>query len=88
MEELKIGVKISRVFGIYEDTYGPGGEATLNIYYLCKIRHGKITPQTEIAEAKWFDVNELPPNLAFGHVKLVLTDWWYMKMRSPIKNHQ
>jgi ADP-ribose pyrophosphatase YjhB (NUDIX family) len=72
VEELKVGIKIVRVLGIYPDTYGPGGEATLNIYYQCKILDGVITPQKEIAEARWFVINDLPAQLAFGHVKLVL----------------
>ncbi|MCG3118520.1 MAG: NADH pyrophosphatase [bacterium] len=71
-EELTVGVKIIRVLGIYPDTYGPGGEATLNIYYYCKILPGNIVPQIEIAEAEWFAINALPAPLAFGHVKLVL----------------
>jgi len=74
-EELTIGVKAIHVLGIYPDTYGPGDDATLNIYYSCKISNGKITPQAEIAKAQWFDINSLPPELAFGHVKLVLGDW-------------
>lgn len=71
-EELQVGVKIIRVLGIYPDTYGPGGEATLNIYYHCKISRGDISPQNEIAEAGWFAISTLPAPLAFGHVKLVL----------------
>ncbi|MGH7597526.1 MAG: NUDIX hydrolase [bacterium] len=74
-EELQIDVKIIRVLGIYPDTYGPAGDATLNIYYLCKISRGEITPnQFEIAAAKWVDPDELPPQLAFGHVELVVSD--------------
>jgi len=74
-EELQIGVKIIRVLGIYPDTYGPGGDATLNIYYLCKISRGEIAPnQIEIAAANWFDLDELPSKLAFGHVELVVSD--------------
>lgn len=74
-EELQLGVKIIRVLGIYPDTYGPGGDTTLNIYYLCKIFRGEITPnQIEIAAAKWFDLDELPSKLAFGHVGLALND--------------
>jgi len=75
-EELKIGVKIGRIVGIYPDFYGPDGDATLNIYYLCKIANGEITPRPyEIAEAKWFSPNALPAKLAFGHVQLVLDEW-------------
>ncbi|MGH7451214.1 MAG: NUDIX hydrolase [bacterium] len=83
-EELQIGVKIIRVLGIYPDTYGPEGDATLNIYYLCKISRGEITPnQIEIAAAKWFDLDELPLKLAFGHVELVMEDWKKWHDRKP-----
>ncbi len=75
-EELKISIKILRVLGIYPDTYGPGGVATLNIYYLCKISRGVISPnQTEVAAARWFAPEKLPSKLAFGHVELVMKDW-------------
>jgi ADP-ribose pyrophosphatase YjhB (NUDIX family) len=74
-EELKIDVKIVRALGIYPDTYGPGGVATLNIYYLCKILTGEISPnQAEVAAARWFSPDKLPSKLAFGHVKRVLNN--------------
>jgi ADP-ribose pyrophosphatase YjhB (NUDIX family) len=74
-EELKIDIKIRRTLGIYPDTYGAGGVATLNIYYLCRIALGKISPnQNEIAAAQWFDLEELPSQLAFEHVELVVSD--------------
>lgn len=74
-EELKIGVKITRLLGIYPDQYGIGGEATLNIYYLCEMSNGVVRPQEEVVDADWFAVDALPPNLAFMHVALVLEDW-------------
>jgi ADP-ribose pyrophosphatase YjhB (NUDIX family) len=74
-EELKISVDIIDFLGIYPDSYGPEGDATLNIYYLCKIANGTIDPQAEVAEVRWFVLNELPPNLAFGHVKSVLNEY-------------
>lgn len=80
-EELKISVEIIDFLGIYPDTYGPEGDATLNIYYLCKIINGTIDPQAEVAEAKWFVLNDLPPDLAFGHVKLVLDE--YLALNRP-----
>ncbi|MCI0696007.1 NUDIX hydrolase [candidate division KSB1 bacterium] len=85
MEELSIDISVIRLLGIYPDSYGPKGDATLNIYYLCKVSHGEITPQTEIAEAKWFALDELPRKLAFGHVELVLKTWkkWRDK-KSPV----
>ena len=84
-EELKIGIKILRVLGIYPDTYGPGGEATLNIYYLCKIARGEITPvQTEVAAAKWFLPSALPQKLAFGHVELVLQEWKKLQAKTQL----
>jgi ADP-ribose pyrophosphatase YjhB (NUDIX family) len=75
VEELNLGVEIVRIIGIYPDTYGPEGDATLNIYYLCKISNGAIDPQAEVAEARWFVLNDPPPNLAFRHAKLVLNEY-------------
>jgi ADP-ribose pyrophosphatase YjhB (NUDIX family) len=84
-EELKVGVKLCRVLGIYLDTYGPGGDATLNIYYLCKILNGKITPnQFEIADAKWFMPYTPSLKLAFGHVDLVLEDLKKWRDKKPV----
>lgn len=75
-EELQIGVKIGRVLGIYPDYYGPGGDATLNIYYLCRMVNGEIIPRAgEIAEAKWFAANAPPVKLAFEHAPLVIKAW-------------
>lgn len=64
-EELNIRVKIIRILGIYPDSYGPEGDSTLNIYYLCKKLPGTIIPQDEIAEARWFDLDKTPRKLAF-----------------------
>jgi ADP-ribose pyrophosphatase YjhB (NUDIX family) len=84
-EELKIDVKIRRALGIYPDTYGPGGVATLNIYYLCKILTGKISPnQAEVAAARWFSPDKLPAKLAFGHVKLVINNWKKLRDRKSV----
>ncbi|MDZ7360949.1 MAG: NUDIX hydrolase [candidate division KSB1 bacterium] len=82
VEELKINVEIIDFLGIYPDTYGPEGDATLNIYYLCKISNGTIDPQAEVAEARWFVLNDLPQKLAFGHVKLVLDEWRKIERRN------
>ena len=65
-EELKIRVKIIRFLGIYTDSYGPAGDATVNIYYLCKKLRGEIMPQDEIAKARWFDIDKTPRKIAFN----------------------
>jgi ADP-ribose pyrophosphatase YjhB (NUDIX family) len=84
-EELKIAIKIVRLLSIHPDTYGPGGVATLNIYYSCKISQGVISPnQTEVAAAGWFMLDKLPSKLAFEHVELVMKDWQEWRERRAV----
>jgi ADP-ribose pyrophosphatase YjhB (NUDIX family) len=84
-EELKIGAKIVRLLSIHPDSYGPGGVATLNIYYFCKISGGEISPnQAEVAAARWFMLDKLPSELAFGHVELVMKDWQEWRDRRAV----
>ncbi|MCI0614183.1 hypothetical protein L0244_14445, partial [bacterium] len=56
--------KVVGLLGIYPDSYGPKGDSTLNLYYLCKKSYGEIILQDEIAEVKWFDFDKIP-KLAF-----------------------
>lgn len=64
-EELGVEIKIKNLLGIFMDTYGASGEATLNICYIAEIEHGEPCPADDLEESKWFDLNKLPENLAF-----------------------
>ena len=75
-EELGVSIKIIKILGIYMDRYlSKYLESTLNIYYLARIKKGKIKPDDDISEARWFAKNTLPKSLAFKSNKEALKDF-------------
>ncbi len=77
-EETGLEVAAGDFVGIWLDDYGDTGEVTLNCYYRCRVTGGFERPQpSEVAELRWFDPGELPPDgLAFPeHAGLVLDAW-------------
>jgi hypothetical protein len=44
----------------------------LNLYYRASVTSGEPTPADDVAELRWFPVDELPPNLAFDHERQLL----------------
>jgi ADP-ribose pyrophosphatase YjhB (NUDIX family) len=79
-EELGVKIKITRLIGIYMDTYGNTGEQTLNIYYEAKITKGTLRPASDVKELKWFSKNKLP-KLAFKNQNKIIKIWRKMKRR-------
>jgi len=77
-EELRIEVASPKLFGAYIDTYKT--DPVLVVYYRCQFLSSDIIhlQKEEIAAAQWFDLNELPEQLAFNHLPAVLAD---------LKNH-
>ncbi|MCK5832742.1 NUDIX hydrolase [bacterium] len=75
-EETGFIVVPEELIGFYMDTYsGEGSCTTLNIYFICSIKDGKPKLSAENDEIEWFDLEELPKNIAFiDHVSSVLTD--------------
>jgi ADP-ribose pyrophosphatase YjhB (NUDIX family)/catechol 2,3-dioxygenase-like lactoylglutathione lyase family enzyme len=61
--------------GGYPDRYGDAGGATLNLYWTARIVSGEPRPADDVAELRWFALEELPPahELAFANVGLALT---------------
>jgi len=59
-EETGLKVKITDLLGIYMDTYGKGGESTLNINYIGKIVSGKMKASDDVAELEWVPIDKLP----------------------------
>jgi ADP-ribose pyrophosphatase YjhB (NUDIX family) len=60
IEETSLNIEITDFVGIFMDTYGPEGEATLNIYYTARRLSGEAVPQDDVAELKWFPLDDLP----------------------------
>jgi len=73
-EETGLKVKIEKMLGIYRDLYGENDEPTLNIIYIGKIISGKMNPQDDISELKWFDLDKTNNLELFKNVKEALSD--------------
>jgi len=48
------------------DTYGSGGAALLNSYYSVQLLPGELTPQDDVSELRWFDIDDLPADIPFA----------------------
>lgn len=64
-EELGVEIKIGDFIGSFVDRYA-GMEWIINLYYFAKISKGKLKPDDDVAEIKWFEINKIP-KLAFKH---------------------
>ena len=73
-EETGLNVKIEKILGIYRDSYGKNEEPTLNIIYIGKIISGKMKPQDDVSELKWFDLDKTKNLELFKNVKEALLD--------------
>ncbi len=71
-EELSVQVELQGLVGIFTDRYGDDGESTLNIYYRGKISTGTPCPSSDISEAAWFSIDQLPEALAFENNRQAL----------------
>ena len=62
-EELGVEIEIAGMVGIFMDTYGDGGDATMNIFYRGKITGGEIRVADDVDAYRWFSKNI--PRVAF-----------------------
>ena len=68
-EELRVEITIGNLIGYFPDQYGPSGVPTLNIAYFVSIKSGQVKPASDVVQAKWFDLDNLPSKLAFQNTK-------------------
>jgi ADP-ribose pyrophosphatase YjhB (NUDIX family) len=74
------GVEIEPVehLGVWIDRYSEddSGPATLNFYWSARILEGDPQPDDDVAELRWFAVEEIPfDELAFRHLPEVISAW-------------
>lgn len=74
-EETGLDVRLTRLHGIYMDTYGDSNSHTLNIYYLAEPISGVPRAGSDAVDYQWFALSELPEQIAFRHARRVLADW-------------
>jgi ADP-ribose pyrophosphatase YjhB (NUDIX family) len=77
-EEAGIEIDPLELLGVWMDRYGGGGAAvaTLNFYWTARIVDGDPQPADDVAELRWFALDEIPyDELAFAHLDQVLARW-------------
>jgi len=74
-EETNLTISIVEFLGIFMDNYcGEGGGATQNTYYIAEPLEGTLSPGDDAIEAKWFNLKNLPQQIAFPeHAKEVFS---------------
>ena len=60
-EETGCEVEPLDYLGGFADRYGEAGGATLNLYWTARIVSGEPRPADDVAELRWFALEELPP---------------------------
>lgn len=71
-EEAGVDVQIESYVGIFMDSYSDWGIFTLNIGYTAKIIAGELKPGDDIAELAWFNLDNLPTEIAYDNGKAML----------------
>jgi len=76
-EETGLDVEPGAFVGVVTDTYGEGGNATLNLCWTARIVSGKAAPSDDVSELRWFEPDELPgeEDLAFSNTVELLRGW-------------
>lgn len=72
-EETGLRVRPVELLGIYIDTYGPGGDYTLNLCYVAQLVGGPPCPASDVTELGWFGLDALPQQVAFSWSQEALT---------------
>ena len=67
-EETGLDIRIERFLGFFLDTYGDGGVATLNAYFVASVEGGAEAPADDVSEIGWFPLDEVPTaEIAFAN---------------------
>jgi ADP-ribose pyrophosphatase YjhB (NUDIX family) len=76
LEETGLEVEVGRYVTAVVDTYGQGGDHTLNLFYECRILRGEAQPADDVSELGWFVPEELPlQEIAFQNGAAGLRVW-------------
>ena len=77
-EEAGVEIELTKFLGVWIDRYSEddSGTATLNFYWSARIVEGDPQPDDDVAEFRWFAVEEIPfDELAFGYLPDVISAW-------------
>jgi ADP-ribose pyrophosphatase YjhB (NUDIX family) len=72
-EETGLAVAVRSIYGVYRGQERPDHEVLL-VVYRGEIAGGKLQPGDDALEARWFDLTDLPENIAFRIHRNILTE--------------
>lgn len=82
-EELGVEIDAGPLVGSLPDRYGPGGPWTINFYWEARIVSGEPAPADDVADARWFTREELPPKDEFAFENTIgILELWGARFRS------
>ena len=74
-EETGLRVRLTGLVGIFMDTYGPTGDATLNVFYTGEAIGGQEVAGSDATGLCWFAPDEIPENVAFACNRQAIRMW-------------
>lgn len=79
MEETGLEIEILDLLGFYMDRYGDDGDHVLVNRFIGKITGGDMKANDDVAELKWFPINNLPEDHGFANTLQGFKDLqkWY-----------
>ena len=80
-EETGLDIHPDGLIGIYMDRYGKGNSPyTLNIFYEAHVTGGSERPSSDLADLRWFHVEQLPwEAIAFKNAEEAIKDWFVQR---------
>ena len=73
LEEANLEIKVIAYVSSYPDRYQQ--YPTLVMGFTAEIAAGEPKPADDVAELKWFDLDQLPENIAFGSINRIIKDY-------------
>lgn len=74
-EESGLDVEVEYCLGYFMDVYGKDEESTLNIAFVVRVVGGDLKSDDDVAEVRWFGVDEIPYDLAFRNGQEMIDAW-------------
>lgn len=70
-EEIGVKAKIKKFLGFYSDPTRDEKQNVLLVFELILLSENFKLQKEEVSEARWFDLDSLPENIAFNHRKII-----------------
>jgi len=64
-EETNLNAKVKKYWGSTDDVYGEAGPKAINLFFEMEIIDGEMKAQDDVAELKYFPINQIPENIKF-----------------------